>query len=67
MALQLGALRDALIAAGAPVEKAEKAAEEMAGYETRLAKIEADLLVLKWMIGANFALTLAVFIKLFIH
>ena len=67
MALQLGAVRDALIEAGASVEKADKAAEELAGYETRLAKIEADLLVLKWMVGANFAVTLAVFIKLFVH
>ena len=34
MALQLGALRDALIDAGAKQEKADKAAEELAGYET---------------------------------
>ena len=33
MAMQLGALRDALIDAGASPEKAEKAAEELAGYE----------------------------------
>jgi hypothetical protein len=37
MALQLGALRDALIDAGAKPEKADKAAEELAGYENRLA------------------------------
>jgi hypothetical protein len=32
MALQLGALRDALIDAGASAEKAGRAAEEMAAY-----------------------------------
>jgi hypothetical protein len=31
--LQLGALRDALIDAGASPEKADRAAEELAGYE----------------------------------
>jgi hypothetical protein len=36
MALQLGALRDALIDAGASPEKAAKAAEELAAYENRL-------------------------------
>ncbi len=35
MALQLGALRDALLDAGASEAKAALAAEELAGYETR--------------------------------
>lgn len=65
MALQLGALRDALIEAGATQEKADKAAEELAGYETRLAGIDTRLAVLTWMVGANLALTLAVIAKLF--
>jgi capsule polysaccharide export protein KpsE/RkpR len=39
MALQLGALRDALIDAGAKADKADKAAEEVAGYENRLTKL----------------------------
>ncbi len=39
MALQLGDLRDALIDAGASPEKAEKAAEEVAGYENRLTRL----------------------------
>jgi len=49
MALQLGALRDALIDAGAAPDKAEKAAEEVASYENRLATIEMRLTVLTWM------------------
>jgi hypothetical protein len=44
-----------------------KAAEAAASHENRFGKIETDLLVLKWMAGANFALTLAVFAKLFIR
>jgi hypothetical protein len=51
MALQLGALREALIEAGASPEKANKAAEELAGYENRLAGIETKLAVLMWMVG----------------
>ena len=60
MALMLGALRNALVAAGAPAEKADRAAEEAASYENRLAKIEADVSTVRWMIGANIALTLIV-------
>jgi hypothetical protein len=41
MALQLGALRDALVEAGASEEKASKAAEELAGYEREFADIKA--------------------------
>ena len=52
MALQLGALRDALLSAGAPPEMANEAAEEVASYENRLAAIEARLTVLTWMVGA---------------
>jgi hypothetical protein len=32
-----------------------------------LAKIESDLLLLKWMVGTNVAMTVAIFVKLFIH
>jgi hypothetical protein len=62
--LQLGALRDALLEAGATPEKAAKAAEEAAAYENRLAKIETDLTVLKWMVGTNVVLTLGILGKL---
>ncbi len=43
MALELGALRDALLDAGASPDKAAKAAEEVATYENRLAGIENRL------------------------
>jgi hypothetical protein len=58
MAMQAGASRSALIAAGASEEKAEKAAEEAAGFDTRLAGIETRVSVLTWMVGANVGLTI---------
>ena len=66
MALQLGALREALIDGGASPEKAA-AAEEVASYENRLAKIEGDLNVLKWMVAFNLAMTLAILWRVFAH
>ncbi len=67
MALQLGALRDALIDAGATALKADKAAEELAGYETRLSGIDARLSVLTWMVATNVALSLGVLWRLLSH
>ena len=67
MALQLGALRDALIDAGAHADKADKAAEEVATYETRLASIDTRLTLLTRMAGFNLALTLAVLWRVFSH
>jgi hypothetical protein len=74
MALQLGALRDALIDAGAQPGKAAKAAEELAAYDSEFAGVRQELVgirgdmnLLRSMAGANFALTVAVFVKLFIQ
>jgi hypothetical protein len=67
MALQLGALRDALIDAGAKQEKADKAAEELAGYENRLANIDTRLTLLMWMVGTNIVITLGVLWRLLAH
>jgi hypothetical protein len=65
MALQLGALREALVEAGASPEKAAKAAEEVASYENRLAGIESRLSVLTWMVTFNLAVTIAVLWRVF--
>jgi hypothetical protein len=65
MPLQLGALRDALLSAGAPPDKADKAAEEMAGYESRFSKVEADLYVVKWMLAVLITGVGALVIKAF--
>lgn len=59
MSLRLGALQDALLDPG-NVEKAQRAAEEVAGYDNRLASIETRLTLLTWMVGTNVGLTLFV-------
>ena len=56
---------DALKEAGAGEEKARAAAEAIAGYEDRFAKVDHDLAVIKWMTGFNLALTTAVLWKVF--
>ncbi|MFZ3237096.1 MAG: hypothetical protein WA417_26020 [Stellaceae bacterium] len=66
MAVMLSKTYDALMSAGAPEEKARAAAEELAAYETRFARIETDLAVLKWMVGVNLAASLSLVIKAFV-
>ncbi|MDE0155892.1 MAG: integrase [Gammaproteobacteria bacterium] len=42
---------DAFLEAGVSDEKATEAAKAIANYDARFSKIEADLLLLKWMVG----------------
>jgi hypothetical protein len=65
MAVMLSKTYDALIAAGAPEDKARGAAEELAAYENRFAKIETDLTVLKWMMGVQIAGVASLVVKAF--
>jgi hypothetical protein len=51
--------------AGASQEKARKAAEALANYVSRFSKIDADLLLLKWMTGFVFAGVSGLIIKTF--
>lgn len=55
MAIMLAKVYTALLAAGSPQKEAEDAATEIAGYENRLAGIERDVAVLKWIGGAIIA------------
>lgn len=55
MALQLGALRTALLDAGAKPETADRAAEEVAGYDNRLATMDTRLTVLTVMVAGLYA------------
>jgi membrane protein YqaA with SNARE-associated domain len=57
MSVMLGELYKALLAP-ATEEQARKAAEEVAAYENRFTRIEADLLLLKWMVGVLITLCL---------
>jgi hypothetical protein len=66
VATMISEVYDAFIAAGAPEEKARKAAEAIANYESRFSRIEADLLVLKWMTGTILGGVVALVIKTFI-
>jgi hypothetical protein len=66
VAVMLSRTYDALIAAGSPEDKARAAAEELAGYESRFAKMEADLAVLKWMVGFVAAGVVSLVIKAFV-
>jgi hypothetical protein len=65
MALMLAKLYTALREAGADDDKAREAAEEVASFENRLANVEASLMVLKWMVGFNLILTVAIVGMLF--
>jgi hypothetical protein len=57
MALRMGALYDALRAAqGIPEEDAKRAAEEVAGYDNRMAALDSRVAVLNWMLGFLIAL-----------
>jgi hypothetical protein len=55
----MGALYDALrTAQGVSEEAAKQAAEEAAGYDARIGRVERDLTVLKWMVGTTITLQL---------
>ncbi len=64
MSLMLGALYDALRQGQVPDDAARKAAEEVAGYESRLAGLESRVTLLTWMVGVNIGLSLAILGKL---
>lgn len=76
MSTMIAEVYDAFVSAGAPTEKAAAAATAVADYdawfshmdvkiESRFAKIEGDLLVLKWMTGVIVAGVVALIFKAF--
>jgi hypothetical protein len=65
VAVMLSRTYDALISAGSAEDKARATAEELAGYESRFAKIVTDLAVLKWMLGVVIAGVASLVIKAF--
>ena len=67
MTVMISEIYDALMAAGAPEDKARKAAETLTKNDDRLAKIEGELLLIKWMMGFVLAFQVAIFVKLFMH
>jgi hypothetical protein len=72
VATMISEVYDAFIAAGAPEEKARKAAEALANYDQRFDRVERELLkgqgelmLLKWMVGFVIALDIAILIRVF--
>jgi hypothetical protein len=57
----------AFIAAGAPEDKARKAAETLADREDRFPRIDTRFIVLKWMVGLAVALDVAILTRSFFH
>jgi hypothetical protein len=66
MAVMIAEVYEALKEAGASEAKARAAAESLANYESRFSKIEADLLVVKWMLGVVMAGILSLLVKSFL-
>ncbi len=67
MTIMISEVYDALTAAGAPEDKARKAAEALTKNDDKLAKVDSDLAVMKWMMGFVLAFQVAIFAKLFLH
>ena len=65
MAIMISKTYEAFKAAGAPDDKARDAAEEIAACDNRLANIEADVRLLKWMMGLVLAGVLSLVVKTF--
>lgn len=72
MTMMVAEVYDALLAAGAPEDKALRAAEAVASYDNRFNKVDAefakvngDLAVLKWMVGLVVAGVVALITKTF--
>jgi hypothetical protein len=66
MSTMISEVYDALLEAGASPEKARKAAEALANYESRFSRIDADLLLLKWMTGFMLAGVTGLVLKAFL-
>jgi hypothetical protein len=74
MSLMVREVYEALLEAGASEEKAVKAAEALASYDTRFdrmeqrfTKIEGDLALLKWMIGFTLAGVVGILLKVLVR
>ncbi len=65
MSMMISELYDALKSAGADEDKARDAASAVARFDDRFNKIEAEFMLLKWMVAFNLAFTMAVLWKIF--
>jgi len=65
MSTMISELYVALKDAGASEDKAQAAATAIADYDSLFSKVDADFLLLKWMVGFNLAFSVAVVFKMF--
>jgi len=65
MSLMLGKLYAALRLANVPDDKAIEAAEEVAGFENRLAGLDSRLNLVQWMLAFDIALSVVILGRLF--
>ncbi|WP_089725115.1 integrase [Candidatus Thiosymbion oneisti] len=65
MSTMITEVYEAFISAGADDEKAKVAAQALADYESRFNRIDSDLRILKWMVGAILAGVVSLIIKSF--
>ena len=56
MPVMIAEVYDALREAGASEDKSRRAAEALAGFESRFVRLETDMTVLKWMVGTSMVL-----------
>ncbi|MDP6257915.1 MAG: hypothetical protein QGH63_02365 [Rhodospirillales bacterium] len=63
MNLMNSELYDALLDAGASESKAQTAVVSMADYDRQFAKTNADLPIIKWMVGFNLAFSVAMIMQ----
>lgn len=66
MATMIKEVFETFRAANVSDDKAMAAAEAIAGYENRFAKIESTQRLHGWMLTVNTALPIAIFVKLFV-
>jgi hypothetical protein len=66
MGMMIAEVYDALKEAGASEDKAKAAAEVLANYDSKFSKMEADLLVIKWMVGAVIAGIVSLVVRAFV-
>ena len=57
MSIMIAELYDALLEAGASEEKSRAAAKALADYKSRFNKIDTELHIMNWMLGASLALS----------
>jgi len=72
VATMISEVYDAFLAAGAPEDKARKAAEAMSNYDQRfdkvdleIVKVQAEQILLRWMVGFGIAMNIAILIRVF--